>query len=72
MTGEGRDREVLEALAEDEEKTNAKQAMREQMQTIAFVDRSRLSDEAKRQTIAKLEAGEMTPQQANQMVSMCQ
>ena len=72
VTGEGRDREVLEALAEAEDQTNAERAMQEQMQSVALVKRSRLSDEEKQQTIAKLEAGEMTPQQANQMVSMCQ
>jgi hypothetical protein len=72
VTGEGEKHEVLEDLAEDEEKTAAERAMREQQQAIDLVERSHLKPEAQRQTIAKLEAGEMTPQQAAQVVSMCQ
>ena len=67
VTGEGKKHEVLEDLAEDEEKA---EAQREQKQAIHLVERCRLSPEEKRQTIAKLEAGEMTPKEAANMVTL--
>ena len=70
MTGEGQNHEVLEELVEAEETAKAKQALREQAQAIYLVKSSRLKPEEQRQTIARLEAGEMTPQQAVNMVSL--
>lgn len=72
VTGAGEKHQVLEELVEDEEMAKAEQALREQKQAIYLVRRSRLSHEEQRQTIAKLEAGEITPQEANQVVSICQ
>ena len=72
VTGVGKEHEVLEELVEEEEAAKAKQAMQEQAQAIALVNRSRLTPKAKAETIAKLEDGTMTAQQALDMVSLLQ
>ncbi len=72
VTAEEQKHGVLEDLAEAEEMANVERERRMQNQAIDLVNRSRLTPEEKRQTITKLEAGEMTPQLAAQMVSICQ